>query len=164
MTPQPSSGVLQEKIVQIGQKAEDDHKRLRGDVDAIGGKVATLMTGYTDVLVRLKTLELTPPPNVEKVAWTTKQSIGVAGAIGTACLIMSGWMYSLQSSIKDVHTDVNTAAAAVASAAKLQDERTASQKEAMGELRTALEMRRVEIQRVRDDLTEYMRQKPKEIR
>jgi hypothetical protein len=52
----------------------------------------------------------------------------------------------------------------VANAAKLQDERNATQKETLDNLGRQIEMRRVEIQRVRDDLAEYMRQPKKETR
>jgi len=152
MTPQPSNGVLQEKIEQIGDKALEDHKRLREDFNGIGGKVASLMTTQTDVLLRLQKLELTPI-NVEKVSFSSIQLIAIVGASLTLAVGM--WQ---------LHVGIDSVGTTVANAAKLQDERNATQKETLDNLGRQIEMRRVEIQRVRDDLAEYMRQKPKETR
>ena len=152
MTPQPSHGVLQEKIDTISKKAEEDHKRLREDVNAIGGKVSSLLTTQTDLLLRVQKLELAPI-NVEKVSFSSVQLI----AIVVTSLALAAGMWQLHVGIDDVGKTV-------ANAAKLQDERNAAQKETLDNLGRQIEMRRVEIQRVRDDLAEYMRQPKKEIR
>jgi len=152
VTPQPSHGVLQEKIDTISKKAEEDHKRLREDVNAIGGKVSSLLTTQTDLLLRVQKLELAPI-NVEKVSFSSVQLI----AIVVTSLALAAGMWQLHVGIDDVGKTV-------ANAAKLQDERNAAQKETLDNLGRQIEMRRVEIQRVRDDLAEYMRQPKKEIR
>jgi hypothetical protein len=161
MRPQLSTGVLQERVETIGKKAEDDHKRLRTDVDGIGKKVAGIEIVQADVLLRLKTLELAPPPNVEKVSWTTRQSVGVATAIAGAVLAISAWMYSIQGGIKDVHTDVNAAAAAVTAATKLQDERNDTQNKQIAEIKSELRLTQIEVQNLGKQLSDYMLQKNK---
>ena len=78
------------------------------------------------------------------------QLIGIV----VASLGLAAGMWGLHNGIDDV-------AKSVASAAKLQDERNVTQKETLDNLGRQIEMRRVEIQRVRDDLAEFIRQKTK---
>lgn len=161
MTMSPSNAALQQLLHTQHDQQEDAHKRLRTDLNGIGKKVDGMEALQTDLQLRLTRIE-ERKPTVENVAWSTnflRWLIVTGVAVGVA---LSGWMWSIQSSIKDVHTDVMAAAAAVSSAAKLQDERTAAQKDTMDQLRAAIEMRRVEIQRLSDKLSDYMQTRPKE--
>lgn len=152
MGPQSQNGALLQLVHANRDEAEKGHKRLRTDVDGIGKKVAGMEAVQTDLQLRVQKLELAPV-NVEKVSFSSVQLIGVV----VASLALAAGMWQLHVGIDDVKTTV-------ANAAKLQDERNATQKETLDNLGRQIEMRRVEIQRVRDDLAEYMRQPKKETR
>lgn len=147
MSAQPSSDV-RHLVDMHREQAEDGHKRLRKDLDGVGGKVSSLQTIQTDLLLRVQKLELTPV-NVEKVSFSSVQLI----AIVVASIALAAGMWQLHNGIDNLQT-------AVANTAKLQDERNLTQKETLDNLGRQIEMRRVEIQRVRDDLAEFIRQKP----
>lgn len=143
----PSAGALRQMVQDYHEKAEDDHKRLRGDLDGVGKKVSGLETVQIDLLQRVSMLERTPV-SAEKVTFSGKLLVAIVGS----CLVVAGGMWQLHVGIGDLKASVDNAA-------KLQDERTAIQKEKMDDLGRQIEMRRVEIQRISDKLTEYVQTK-----
>jgi hypothetical protein len=144
-----SQGAVIEIVAHNHELAEKGHLRLRKDVDALDIQVERMEAAHAALLARLTRIEQSPV-NVEKVSWSTRQMIVIFGA----GLSIAAGMWQLRVGIDAVNTTV-------ANAARLQDERNATQKETLDNLGRQIEMRRVEIQRVRDDLAEFTRQRQK---
>lgn len=131
------------------EAAAEGHKRNRERVESATGRIASLEAGFTDLRERMAAIERTPL-NVERVTFSSRQLAAIVGG----CLIVAGTMWQL-------HIGINDVQAAIVNSAKLQDERTAMQNKAIDDLGRNIEMRRVEIQRLSDKLTEFMQAKTK---
>jgi len=167
MTAQPSLEPLWQKIADDRKDAEDGHERLRGDLErlrgdlnGLGKKTEDIQTINTALMLRVGALELAKP-TLDNISWSTAFVRWlVAGAI-TGAIGLSTWLWSIQSNIKDVHADVTAAATAVTSAAKLQDERYATQIRQMDELGKELQLRRLEIKDLSKQITDAQLQQRK---
>ena len=119
--------------------AREAHKRLRVDVDNLERVADGLTANHAILSARLDRLER-EPVNVDKMKFSVAQLVLIVGFfIGIA-----GGMWRLDSRFDTFD--------------KMQTERNDTQKAAMDELRANLEMRRIEIQRVSDKLSEFMQQ------
>lgn len=134
MGPNPTMGVVLQMVRQNHEQAEEGHKRLRGDYREMEVDIGALKAQVAAIEGRVTRIEATPV-NVEKVFFSGKMLTAIVGS----AIVFAGGFWQLHVSIDNVHD-------AVINTAKLQDERNETQKEAIRELRAALEMRRVEIQ------------------
>jgi len=141
VTPKPSDamGAIWAAIDRNREDGDKDHDRLRKTLDS----VEVRLTAALDRIQKLENAPVTP----ERVQLSGKP----LWTLIVAAFLLGGGIMNLQFGLSTISRDI-------AASTKLQDDRNLTQKEAMDQLRTNLEMRRVEIQRLSDKLTDYMQQ------
>jgi len=172
--PEASTMTAQISLEPVWQKLDEDraltkaeHDRLRGDLErlrndlnGLGKKTDDVQILQTALLLRVGTLESTKP-TVDSISWSTNFVKWAVGFAVTGAIAFSTWLWTIQSNIKDVHSDVTAAATAVTSASKLQDERYATQIRQMDELGKELQLRRLEIKDLSKQITDAQLQQRK---
>jgi hypothetical protein len=103
MTAQPAES-LRQLVEDHREQAESGHGRLRRDYRALDDRLERLEHDHHALLRKVDRLEQTPV-NVEKMAWTTKQLIGI---VSTAVLLAGG-MWQLHTDQASLEKQVTTA-------------------------------------------------------
>ena len=142
----PSTSLIMQMLDQHHVQAEAGHARLRLDVRQIEQEIDRIIAEQAALASKISKVE-TKPLDIEQVSFSTKQMTLIVGA----ALSIALGMWQLHSGITDLQDSI-------LNAAKLQDERNETTKQALDQLRANLEMRRVEIQNLSNFIQQNVRQ------
>lgn len=139
---QPSWDGLRDLVQTHREQAEDGHERLRRDYRALAERVERLEHDHGTTGRRIDRIEQTPP-NIDKMAWSTKQLI----VIVVAAFGLGGGMWQL-------HSDM-------AAQAKLQDERNAALEKQVSAALAESRLNGIKTDDLSKQLTQYLLQHAK---
>ena len=162
MTPrEPSNAWLREMLQQNDDKHEEAHHRIRTDHRLLEVRVETLHAELTamKVLLAQQTARMDDakgaPIDVGKIMFNPKMVMGIVGLVVS---IITGNYFTnapIRDDLRDVKDQVGSLKADVAQ----QSERATAVQAAIDELKRAMELRRLEIQSVSNDLQQMRRGK-----
>ena len=103
VTAQPAEN-LRQLVEDHREQAEAGHERLRRDYRALDDRVERLEHDHHALLRKVDRLEQTPV-NVDKMAWSTKQLIGIV----SAAVVLGGGMWQLHADQANLDAQLKTA-------------------------------------------------------
>ena len=106
VTAHPSLEPVWQKIEADRKDADDGHDRLRKDYRALDDRLERLEHDHIALLRKVDRIESTPP-NIEKMAWTTKQMIGIVSGFVAVVGVVSAETYALQLNISQLQNSIN---------------------------------------------------------
>lgn len=123
--------LLTQMVTQNHAQSEDGHKRLRRDCDALEERQLLIQAAQSQLELRLATLTsaLNTPTDISTVVMSAKQVV----AIVAVCLGIAGGLWIIRGDIHDVKQQME-------SQSKLEDERAATFKQTMEDVKKDLKL------------------------
>jgi len=144
-----NNDVLLQMLHQQDEKHEAAHERLRRDFEALEARVALFATATTSATNRVQRLEDTPA-DLSRSIIPTKIWLAMFGSTLTLVGIIIGAAYSVKSDVRDIATKQ-------AAESRMSDERTIGQKQFNEDVKKALDMNRVYVESMRQELAKLQR-------
>ena len=125
---------LEELIEQARIEATQGHKRIRRDTDEMD-------TQIRELTARINRLE-SKPVEAGKITFSWQ----IIGSMITGCVLVAGSFFALRSTVNNLEQTIHSEVA-------LQNERLDELKSSTDDLKKNMEMRRIEIQQLREIVT-----------
>ncbi len=103
VSAQPAEA-LRQLVEDHREQAEEGHERLRRDFRALDDRLERLTHDHLALGRRVDRMETTPP-NIEKMAWSTKQLIGIV----SAAVVLAGGMWQIHADQVNMDKQLTTA-------------------------------------------------------
>lgn len=133
--------MLAEMIEQAERTALQGHKRLRGDTDELDQDMKAQKRAMDLLAARVQKIEDTPP-SAERLTFSWQ----VIASMLAGCAMVVGSFWAVHASVSSLEQTVKGEVA-------LQNERLDELKSSTDDLKKNMEMRRIEIQQLRDIVT-----------